>query len=101
MPVTFLPQLVVASFGGLAGGIVLLVRGLQGYRQATRIGDVGSSRIASIAAGEVRISGVVEPAELLLVSPLQSADCVYYRARVRESDRNSAATVLDEARAVG
>lgn len=101
MSVTLLPQLMVVSFGGLAGGLVLLVRGLQGYRQATRIGDVGTSRIASIAAGEVRISGVVEPAEVLLVSPLQSADCVYYRARVRQSEGNRTATVLDEERAVG
>ena len=52
------------------------------YREATRIGDTATSRIASLAAGEVQVSGVIEPAELTLISPLQSTPCVYYRATV-------------------
>ena len=43
-------------------------------------------RSRSIAAGEVRISGVIEPAELTLVSLLQSVPCVYYRATIGEDD---------------
>ena len=67
-------------------------RGLVGYRAAIRLGDIGTSRIATLAAGEVRISGTVLPAEVTLVSPLQSARCVWYRSRVssgRDDDERS------------
>ena len=47
-------------------GLVLLGRGFGGYRDAARISDTSPSRIASIAVGEVLVSGVVEPAELTL-----------------------------------
>ena len=50
---------------------------------AAFIGDTSTSLVASIAAGEVRLSGVIEAAEVSLVSPLQSRPCVYYRATVR------------------
>ena len=40
-----------------------------------------TSRISSIAVGEVLVSGTAEPIELTLVSPLQSAPCLYYRSR--------------------
>ncbi len=91
----------VASLAGLAGGLGLLVRGLGGYRTSSRISDTAGSRISSVAAGESRITGVVEAAELLLVSPLQSASCVYYRASVEERDGDSEHNVFREERAVG
>ena len=47
--------------------------------------DIATSSIDAIAAGEVRVSGVVEPAELTLVSLLQSRQCVYYRATVGDA----------------
>ncbi|MGZ8436989.1 MAG: hypothetical protein ACXWXR_00450 [Candidatus Limnocylindrales bacterium] len=72
----------VASIAGLVAGLVLVARGLAGYRTALRVADTSTSTISSAAAGEVRISGVVEPAELTLVSLLQSAPCVYYRASI-------------------
>ncbi len=93
--------LLVGSLAGLAGGIGMLVRGLGSYRTSSRIADTASSRISGLAAGESRISGVVEPAELLLVSPLQSASCVYYRASVDEQQDRSTRTVFREERAVG
>lgn len=68
--------------GGVVVGLGLLARGLIEYRASVRVGDTSTSTISSIAAGEVRISGVVEPAEVTLVSLLQSAPCVYYRASV-------------------
>ena len=71
------PQLIALAVGGVIGGMALLVRGFAGYREAARISDTSSSRISSIAVGEVLVSGVVEPAELTLVSPLQSAPCVF------------------------
>lgn len=90
-----------ASVAGVGGGLWLLARGLAGYRGATRLDDVPTSRISSMAVGEVRVSGVVETAELALVSPLTSRACVYYRARVRESDGRDRRSILDEERAVG
>jgi hypothetical protein len=93
--------LVIASLAGLVGGVGLLLRGMGGYRIAGRISDTAGSTISSVAVGEARITGVVEPAELLLVSPLQSATCVYYRAQVDEREDRSERRVLQDERAVG
>ena len=79
------PWLSVLAAAGVVGGLVLLVRGLEGYRLHLRVADISTSSIASIAAGEVRVSGVVVPAELTLVSLLQSRDCVYYRATIGDA----------------
>jgi hypothetical protein len=89
------------SIAGIAGGLYLLANGFAGYRRAGRIADTASSGIATLAVGEVLVTGRVEPAELTLVSPLQSQGCIYYRAHVRERDGRSERTVLDEERAVG
>ena len=72
----------VLAAGGVVAGLGLLARGLIEYRATVRVGDTSTSTISSVAAGEVRISGVVEPAEMTLVSLLQSVPCVYYRATV-------------------
>jgi len=79
-------QLAVLLTAGVVAGLWLLVRGMGGYRTATRIGDTGTSRIATIAAGEVRVSGRIEAAEVMLISPLQSAPCVYYRSSIESGD---------------
>jgi hypothetical protein len=94
----FQPQLAALAAAGVGLGLWLLVRGMSGYRTATRIGDTGTSRIGTLAAGEVRISGVIEAAEVTLVSPLQSEPCVYYRSTVAaDGDEDD----LHEERAVG
>lgn len=93
--------LVSGSIAGIGGGLWLLVRGFGGYRRAGRVDDTGTSRIATLAVGEVRVTGTVEPAELALTSPLQSRRCVYFRSRVRQQQGRSTQTVLDEERAVG
>lgn len=94
----------IFAVAGVGAGLWLLWRGLGGYRTATRIGDTSTSTIASLAAGEVRLSGVIEPAEVTLVSPLQSVPCVYYRAIVDTSgtgaDAGAGADVREE-QAVG
>jgi hypothetical protein len=96
------PQLAALLIGGIIGGLWLLVRGMRGYRTATRIGDTGTSRIATLAAGEVRVSGRIESAEVLLVSPLQSAPCVYYRSTIEsDGDDGDRADELFEERAIG
>ena len=86
MPTDWQPQGIFLALVGLAAGLWLLVRGLADYREATRIGDTSTSRITSLAAGEVQVSGVIEQAELTLISPLQSATCVYYRSTIDGAD---------------
>ena len=86
--------MLVLAGGGVVGGLVLLGRGFGGYRDAARITDTSPSRIASIAVGEVLVSGVVEAAELTLVSPLQSATCVFYRSRTSSRATTTASTGL-------
>ena len=85
---------------GIAAGLILLWRGFGGYRNAVTLGDTATSRIDSLAAGEVRISGTIEAGEATLVSPLQSVSCVWYRAEVRSRDHDST-EVFAEERAVG
>jgi hypothetical protein len=67
---------------GIAGGLVLMVRGMNDYRSSLRVADISTSSIASIAAGEVRISGIIEMAETTLVSPFERVPCVYFRTTV-------------------
>ncbi|HET7026592.1 MAG TPA: hypothetical protein VFI28_02750 [Candidatus Limnocylindrales bacterium] len=95
-------QLAALAVAGVVAGLVLLGRGMRAYVEGARIAGTSSSPIASLAAGEVRVSGTVEPADVLLVSPLQSRHCVWYRSGVVESrGRAGSSTLLDEERAVG
>ena len=97
------PQVAALLIAGIVAGLWLLVRGMRGYRTAARIGDTGTSRIATLAAGEVRVSGRIESAEVMLVSPLQSAPCVYYRSTIEsggDDDIGDPDDVVEE-RAVG
>jgi hypothetical protein len=91
----------VLAAAGIVAGLILLVRGFAGYRAARRISGTSTSRISALAVGEVLVSGTAEPLELTLVSPLQSAPCLYYRARVRESNDGDGRDAFAEERAVG
>jgi hypothetical protein len=95
------PQLAFLAVAGIVGGLGLLLRGFGANRAAALIEGTSTSTVASLAVGEVRVSGVVEPAELSLVSPLQSVPCVYYRSSIQESSGRDRRTILDEVRAVG
>jgi len=102
MEIPFIPQLVFLAIGGVVGGLWLLVRGMRGYGTATQIGDTATSRIATLAAGEVQLSGVIEPAEMTLVSALQSTPCVYYRSTIGpEGEFPDAMHTFEEERAIG
>ena len=102
MDTGFVPQFALLAAVGLGGGLWLLARGMADYRHATRIADTSTSRIASLAAGEVQVSGVIEAAELTLVSPLQSVPCVYYRSTVDQADDGpDLGSDFHEERAVG
>ncbi len=97
-----LSWILAASIAGVVAGLALVVRGLAGYRSALQVADTSTSTISSAAAGEVRISGVVEPAELTLVSLLQSVPCVYYRASIGNGgDASIPDSAYTEERSVG
>jgi hypothetical protein len=85
---------------GVVGGLVLLARGLAGYRDAAEVSGIAPSRISALAAGEALVTGAVEPIELTLVSALQSAPCVYCRSRVDDLGETRG-IVFHEERAVG
>jgi hypothetical protein len=101
--VAFPPATAVAAFAavGIVLGLGLLVRGMVGYRAAGRITGTSVSRIASLAAGEVLVTGTAEPIELTLVSPLQSVPCIYYRSRITEASDGDGRDLFREERAVG
>lgn len=102
MSVEWAPQVAFIAAAGLAVGLLLLVRGLMGHQDAIRIADTAVSRIATLAAGEAQVSGVIEPAELTLISPLQSATCVYFRSTIDEGDDGSELEPsFQEERAIG
>lgn len=93
------PVMLAFAVGGIVLGVVLFVRGLRAYRHDRSISSVATSSLDTLAAGEVRVSGVVEVADQALVSPLQSKPCVWYRARVRASD-DQRVPLEDEERSV-
>jgi hypothetical protein len=93
--------LTVLAAAGVVVGLIVLVRGFGAYRAAHRISGTSTSRISALAIGEVLVSGAAEPLELTLVSPLQSAPCLYYRARVREASDGDGRDLFAEERAVG
>jgi hypothetical protein len=93
-------RLLAFAAAGLIVGLFLFVRGMPRYRDASRIGDTAVSRIASLAVGEALVSGTVVPAEVTLVSALQSRSCVFYRSRVDTDDDDFSIGSTDE-RAVG
>jgi hypothetical protein len=98
----FVPQVAFLAGAGVLGGLWLLARGMRGYATATQLGDTSTSRIATLAAGEVQLSGVIEPAEMTLVSALQSAPCVYYRSTIGpEGEFPDAMHTFEEERAIG
>jgi hypothetical protein len=91
------PWIAIAAAGGVAAGLWLLARGLMEHHVSIRVGDTSTSTISSLAAGEARISGVVEAAEMTLVSLLQSVPCVYYRATIaRDGDAPMGNDVVEE-----
>jgi hypothetical protein len=92
----------VLAAGGVLAGLGLLVRGLRDYRASIRVGDTSTSTISSLAAGEVRISGTIEPAEMTLVSLLQGVPCVYYRSTIdRGREMSPVVGGITEERSIG
>lgn len=101
MDLVVIPPIALFSGAATIAGLTLLRRGLVGYGTADRIADTGTSTISALAAGEVRISGIVEPAEVVLISALQSVRCVYFRASIDEDDDGQSGPAFFEERSVG
>jgi hypothetical protein len=93
------PAALALAVFGLVGGIVLFARGLVAYRRDRLITAVATSSLDGLAAGEVRVTGLVRAIDQQLVSPLQSRPCVWYRAKV-ETTGDDRRTLFAEERAV-
>ena len=95
-------ELAAGAVVGLGAGGWLLVRGLLAWRDIEAVDDIGTSSVSSLAAGEARLAGTIQPLALTLRSPLQSMECLYYRSRVRQDEgRNERRTIFSAERAVG
>jgi hypothetical protein len=94
------PLIGLAGFG-IVAGLVLLGRGLSGYRRALQIEGFASSATRSVAVGEARVAGTIEAAEVTLISPLQSEPCVYFRSSVDAGDGRSRRRIFSDERGVG
>ena len=76
-------QLVVAALA-LLGGLQLLFRGLRSYLRGGDLSSVGTSQIASLGAGLVRVTGTIEAP--ITIQSYYGFPCVYYRAEPRKED---------------
>ena len=89
-----------AAIAGILLGLGALWRGLRAQRMGARVEGLATSRIASLAAGEVSVSGTVESAGVTLISPILARECIYYEAKIRAAnDENE--TSGSDTRAVG
>jgi hypothetical protein len=67
---------------GFVLGLGAFVRGLMSYRRGAAVASIATSPAGALAAGEVRLHGIIEPLVNVLVSPLQSEPAVWYRSRI-------------------
>lgn len=94
-------SLLTVAGAGVVGGLLALGRGFVAYRAAAALVDITPSRIVSASVGEVLVTGTAERAELGLVSPLQSAPCLYYRSTIDEEAADRTTSRSTDERAVG
>ena len=74
----------VVAFLAVVGGLQLLFRGLRSYLRGGNLSSVGTSQIASLSAGLVRVTGTVEAP--LTIESYYGFPCVYYRAEPQRRD---------------
>jgi hypothetical protein len=98
-----MPDLLLVGLGGagVVAGLGMLARGFLAQRIAARIEDVATSRIRTLAAGEVQITGTAQAAGVTLTSPVRGRACVYYRATATTREGEGERTLFDEERGVG
>jgi hypothetical protein len=98
-----MPDLALVGLGGagLVAGLGLLARGFVAQRAAARIEDLATSRIGSLAAGEVRVTGEAQAAGVTLTSPVRGRPCLYYRATAKAYHDDDERTLFDEERGIG
>ena len=95
------PVLLGLGGAGVVAGLGLLARGFVAQRAAARIEDLATSRIGSLAAGEVRITGEARAAGVTLTSPVRGRPCLYYRATAKAHHDDDERTLFDEERGIG
>src|SRR5438477_2297649 len=76
-------QLLVAV-AAVAGGLGLLLRGLRSYLRGGDLVSIGTSSIATLGAGLVRVTGTVEAS--ITITSYYGFPCVYYRAEPQKKD---------------
>ena len=72
------------AVAAVAGGLGLLFRGLRSYLRGDDLGSVGTSSIATLSAGLVRVTGTVEAP--ITIQSYYGFPCVYYRAEPQKKD---------------
>lgn len=77
---------IISNASWLVIGLALFIYGFVELRKRNQIRDTPTSKIRSMAAGLVEISGVVRAADRTLRSPLTDRECVIYRYKVEEWD---------------
>lgn len=93
-------MILYAAVGGILLGLGALWHGLRAQRMGARVEGLATSRIATLAAGEVSVSGTVESTGVTLISPILARECIYYDAKIRAAnDENE--TSWSDTRAVG
>jgi hypothetical protein len=89
-------QLFLLASLALVVGIAVFVRGLVSYARSSRVTSIATSPAAALAAGEVRLTGRIEPIVSTLVSPLQSRPCVWYRSSIVEAGDREREVLCEE-----
>ena len=80
-------QLLVAV-AAVAGGLGLLLRGLRSYLRGGDLVSIGTSSIATLGAGLVRVTGTIEAP--ITITSYYGFPCVYYRAEPQKKDEADA-----------
>ncbi len=93
-----LPYVSGLAILGVVVGVALFVRGMAAYRRGAVVSSIATSTANALAAGEVRLTGTVEPLAMTLVSPLQSRPCVWYHGRIVEQEGRTERVLLNETR---
>ncbi|MFH1255740.1 MAG: GIDE domain-containing protein [Candidatus Diapherotrites archaeon] len=89
----FIPQLFVFGLGALGFGGFIFFKGFGWMKQKRLIENTPTSKVRSIAMGQVEVFGeAIANENRLIKSPLSNSDCVYYKYSVMEhrgSGKNS------------
>ncbi len=81
-------NLFVYSIIGFFGGLYIFYMGFKNLRKKQLIENTPTSKVRSIAMGQVEVIGAALPFENPIKSPFTNTPCVYYRWAVEEYRRS-------------